>query len=191
MMKVLGSSALPPTVSSARLLHNKSDRAFRQMMYDLTVVSNHVERVRGYFAGSLEITPPQFALLMAVGHLGGTDGVEIGRIAQHLHVSPAFVTMEVQKLKKRKLVNKLPNPKDQRSILVCLSSSARKIISDLSPVIREINEHFFGVMTKEEFLIFSKVARKLVISGEETVQLASRLLGNEQSRGRVASNNRP
>lgn len=180
---VIGRTRLPPTVSSARLLHERSDQRFRQMMYDLTLIADKIQKIRGHFAAHLGITPPQYNILMAISHLGATDGVEIGGVARHLHVSSAFVTMEVKKLTRRKLVEKLPNPADQRSILVRLTDQAEHAVSSITPVVQEVNDHFFGVMKKEEFLIVSQLGRQLAISGSESEQLAAQLLQQRARRG--------
>lgn len=156
-------------------------------MYDLTLVAEKIHKIRGLFAAHLGMTPPQYNILMAVSHLGAVDGVEIGVIARHLHVSSPFVTMEVKKLTRRKLVEKLPNPSDQRSILVRLTAQTEQAIVTLTPIVQAVNDAFFGIMKKDEFLILSQLGRQLAISSVQGEQLASELLqhrSREDSRGR-------
>jgi MarR family transcriptional regulator, organic hydroperoxide resistance regulator len=183
---VIGKSKLPPTVSNPRLLHERSDQRFRQMMYDVTLIAEKVQRIRGHLASYLDMTPPQYNIMMAVSHLGAVDGVEVGVIARHLHVSPAFVTMEVKKLTRRKLVEKLPNPADQRSILVRLTAQAEQMVSGLTPLIQEVNDHFFGIMSKEEFQVLAQLGRRLAISAVESEQLTTELLENRIRRANRA-----
>ncbi|MGH1426177.1 MAG: MarR family winged helix-turn-helix transcriptional regulator [Pseudooceanicola sp.] len=169
-------SILPPTVSLPRLMPDQSDRGFRQMMYDLTLVGSYIERIRGHFATTIGITAPQYNILMAVSHLGMEEGVEIGRVAQHLHVSSAFVTTEIRKLVEAGWVDKAPNPRDQRSVLLALTKKSKKTIGDLTDTIQEVNDHFFGVMSKAEFETFSDLLRRLVLSGGQTDRMAQDLL---------------
>lgn len=175
---VIGRSKLPPTVSSSRLLHERSDQRFRQMMYDITLIAEKIQKIRGLFAAYLDMTPPQYNILMAVSHLGAVEGVEIGVIARHLHVSSPFVTMEVKQLTRRKLVEKLPNPADQRSILVRLTAQTEQAIAALTPMVQAVNDAFFGIMKKDEFLILSQLGRQLAISSLQGEQIAAELLQN-------------
>lgn len=179
---VIGKSKLPPVVSSSGLMHKRSDQRFRQMLYDLTLIAEKIQKIRGHFASHLKITPPQYNILMAISHLGADGGVEIGGIARHLHVSSAFVTMEVKKLTRAKLVEKLPNPADQRSILVRLTDQAERTISGLAPLVQDVNDHFFGIMKKDEFLALSDLGRQLAISSVQSEQLASELLQQQVRR---------
>ena len=84
------------------------DRQFRRLVQDLLTVSRRLEMARDYFGRRINVTGPQYNLLMTVAQLQGTTGVSVGSVAQAMHVSSAFVTSETGKLSDVGLIRKRP-----------------------------------------------------------------------------------
>src|SRR5262249_38528166 len=117
---------LPLTISLPALLNNKqSDRQFRQLVQDLLTLARRLETAPDYFGRQINVTGPQYNLLMTVAQLQGTTGISIGGVAQAMHVSSSFVTAEAGKLAEVGLLRKLPNPSDRRSALLKLTPLGR------------------------------------------------------------------
>jgi len=88
---------LPATISLPALLNNrKSDRQFRRLVQDLLTVAQRLEVARDYLGRRINVTGPQYNLLMTVAQLQGATGVSIGAVAQAMHVSSSFVTAETE-----------------------------------------------------------------------------------------------
>src|SRR5215831_16430182 len=86
---------LPLTISHPALLNNEqSDRQFRRLIQDLLTLARRLETARDYFGRRINVTGPQYNLLMTVAQLEGASGVSIGAAAQAMHVSSSFVTAE-------------------------------------------------------------------------------------------------
>ena len=90
---------LPLTISLPALLNNKqSDEQFRRLIQHLLTVARRLEMARDYFGRRINITGPQYNLLMTVAQLEGATGISVGAVAQAMHVSSSFVTAETGKL---------------------------------------------------------------------------------------------
>lgn len=165
-------SRLPPTVSERALLSGGTDARFRQMVYDLFTVSVRMEAVRDALAKDLGVTGPQYSILMAIARLAGTEGVPVGQVADQLHVTGAFVTVETGKLVRKELVNKTPNPTDGRSVLLRLSQRGAARLEQLAPKVCAVNDRFFGVLDRGEFETLARAASALVQCSEDAVAIA-------------------
>ena len=100
------------TVSASELLDRGSELQFRGLIQDLLTVARRLETARDYFGRLINVTGPQYHLLMTVAQLQGALGVSVGTVAQVMHVSSAFVASETGKLSSLGLLRKFPNPQD-------------------------------------------------------------------------------
>ena len=60
--------------------------------------STALEVARDYFGRRINLSGPQYHLLMTVAQLQGATGVSVGSVAQAMHVSSSFITSETGKL---------------------------------------------------------------------------------------------
>ena len=167
-----GIAALPTSVSRAALLENGSDTRFRQMVYDLFTVSVRMEAVRDALAKDLGVSGPQYSMLMAIARLAGADGVPVGRVANQLHVTGSFVTVETGKLVRGGLVEKAPNPQDGRSVLLRLSERGAALLERLATKVSAINDRFFEVLDRADFETLARIASMLVQGSDAAVAIA-------------------
>jgi DNA-binding MarR family transcriptional regulator len=156
------SYSLPATVSLAECLDGRSDRRFRQLIQDLLTVASRLQIARDYFGRRIDVTGPQYNVLMTVARLQGTTGVGVGSAAQAMHVSSAFVASETGKLSRIGYLKKHPNPQDGRGALLKLSPLGRKKIHRLTAEIRAVNDLFFGLLTARSFGVLCGSAEALV-----------------------------
>ena len=167
---------LSATISLATLLNGKrSDRQFRRLVRNLLTVATRVELARDYFGRGLNVTGPQYNLLMTVAELQGVAGVSVGSVAQAMHVSSSFVTTEAGKLLDAGLLRKQPNPSDRRGALLKLSPLGRVRIHRLLAEIRAVNDLFFGMLTAESFAALCAGAEALVEGSREAMQYIARM----------------
>jgi len=117
---------------------------------------------RDYFGRLINVTGPQYHLLMTVAQLQGDLGVSVGTVAQVMHVSSAFVTSESGKLSALGLLRKRQNPQDRRGALLSLTQAARLKMDRLIPEIRAVNDLFFGRLDAHSFSELCVSAAKLV-----------------------------
>src|SRR5215471_779102 len=160
----------PATVSLPALLRKQSDQQFRRLVQDLLTVSRRLEMARDYFARRINVTGPQYNLLVTVAQLQGTTGVSVGSVAQAMHVSSAFVASETRKLSDVGLIRKRPNPQDGRGALLSLAPGGRAKIDRLIGEIRIVNDLFFGLLGAQQFAELCASAGALVRGSSEAMQ---------------------
>ena len=130
---------------------------------------------RDYFGRRINVTGPQYNLLMSVAQLQGATGVSVGSVARAMHVSSSFVTAETGKLAALGLLRKQSNPSDRRSALLKLTSPGRAKIQRLVAEIRAVNDLFFGRLTAESFRALCVSAEALVGGSREAMQYIARM----------------
>ena len=166
----------PLTISLPRLLNNKqSDREFRRLIRDLLTLARRLETARDYYGHRINVTGPQYNLLMTVAQLEGATGISIGAVAQAMQVSSSFVTAETGKLSDAGLLRKVPDPSDGRSALLKLAPLGRTKIHGLFREIRAVNDLFFGSLNAQSFAALCESAEALVRGSREAMQYIARI----------------
>jgi len=138
-------------------------------------VSRRLELARDYFGRRISVTGPQYTLLMTVAQLQGTTGVSVGSVAKAMHVSSAFITLEIAKLSDAGMITKRPNPEDGRSALLSLAPAGRVRIDGLMSEIRRVNDLFFGLLDARSFAQLCASAGGLVRGSREAMQYIERI----------------
>src|SRR5579884_590239 len=69
----------PATVSKPELLDSdrSSDRGFRQFLYDFSVLGAHLEFARAYLASQMDLSSPQYNIVMIIAQYQGSRGVSV------------------------------------------------------------------------------------------------------------------
>lgn len=163
----------PATVTKPELLDSdgRSDRGFRQLLYDFSVLGAHLEFARAYLASQLDLSPPQYNIVMIVAQYQGAMGVRVSEVAQHLHVTKAFITSEVQRLDERGLVTKYPNPNDGRSVLLRLTAAGENKVLRIGPKRLFVNDHLFRSLSGRDFRNIARIVASLIGDFSKTVNM--------------------
>ncbi len=160
------------TVSKAELLVDGSDRDFRQLVHDTLAFAARIQEVRSRLGALIGLSGAQYTILVAIAHLQGRDGgVGVNLLADHLHLSGAFVTIEVNKLVAADLVTKAVNPEDRRRVLLTITAKANALLDELTVVQRPANDTLFDCLSAEDFHAFRAVVARLVTTGDRTLKL--------------------
>ena len=179
----------PLTATSPILVSGKSDHSLRKLLYDFFTVSARMETVRRYLGERVNITVPQYSIIMAVAELQGKSGVSVGRVGEYLHVTGPFVTMESGKLIKKGFLEKNPDLQDKRLSLLTLSPEGAKALQSLVPGLQQINDVFFELDSRAEFERLCKTLDKLVGNSQRALALINATRGNPRltlDRGGIA-----
>jgi DNA-binding MarR family transcriptional regulator len=164
----------PPSISARSLLRARSDRTFQKLVFDLFTVAARMEDVRVHFASRMGISGPQYSLLRAVASLQGNRGVSVGMIAEHLHVTSAFIAAQSRELMQHGLMAKREDATDRRVSRLSLTSKGERLVDDIIAELRPINDLFFGGLQKSEFEALAAIMDKLVdFSRSAIVQISS------------------
>ena len=162
----------PLTISRKELLDKsgKTDKLFRQFLYDLSIASGQLEVARSYLASQLGVSAPQYNILMVIAQYQHPEGIGLSEVANHLNVSIAHITNEIKKLGPSGLIISDLNPKDRRIRLVKIHPLAEKKFIELGFYQRNTNDELFANLTKKEFNQLRRVLKKLIADFRSTIE---------------------
>jgi MarR family transcriptional regulator, organic hydroperoxide resistance regulator len=161
-----------PTVSRPHLIVDGSDRAFRQFVHDALAFSARLQAVRGQLGALIGLSGTQYSILIAVAHLSGSDRkIGINQVADHLHFSGAFVTIEINKLVAGGLVRKDVDEEDRRRVVLNVTPKGRALLNELATVQRPVNDMLFRGFSTTDFKNIRKLMSGMVDAADEAVRL--------------------
>ena len=159
------------TVSKPELLADGSDVAFRQLVHDVLAFGARMQETRARIAAYVGLSGQQYTILITIAHHQSQDGYGIIQVAEHLRLSGAFVTIEVNKLVEAGLVRKRPNPVDRRRVLLTIMPKARDLLDKLSRIQRPSNDTIFGSLSASEFQMLGRIIPQLVEGADQSLKL--------------------
>jgi DNA-binding MarR family transcriptional regulator len=164
-------SALPLTVTRPELLNDDTDRDFRKLVHNIFAFMARHEAIRDGHARQIGLAGIEYTILISIGHLALDGDVNVKTVADHLHMSGAFITTVTSKLQGLGLVEKTQDSVDRRRISLVTTEKGKSLLRRLAPYQREINDVEFGSLSREEFQFLSKIFETLIVSGDEAVAL--------------------
>ena len=170
------SPKVPLTISRPELLVDGSDRHFRQLVHNLFGFLVRHEAVRSGHGARIGLVGIEYTVLISIRHLSAEEGdVSVNRVADHLHLSGAFVTTITNKLLKRGLIHKTTDPADRRRVRLEVSNKGSELLAQLAPVQRRVNDVQFGCLGAKEFRQLLDISARLIESSERAVKLQAYL----------------
>ena len=163
--------AKPLTVSRPELLTNGSDGRFRSLVHGMLAFAARLEGVRSRFAALLGLTGIQYTILISIRHLQGDGDVTVGAVADHLHLSGAFVTIETGKLLRMGLITKIQDLKDRRRVCLRVTERGRQLLAKLAPVQAPVNDALFDFLSAEQFREIAARIDGVVECGDRAIAL--------------------
>jgi DNA-binding MarR family transcriptional regulator len=167
---------LPLTISRPELLVNGSDRDFRHLVHAFFGFLARHEKIRDGHATVIGLAGIEYTVLISIAHLAADGDVNIKTVADHLHVSGAFITSIARRLLQHGLIHKRVDPADRRKVTLTLSAKGRGLIEKLAPVQRRVNDVEFGGLSKDEFRFLLDIIDRLIESGDRAVALQTYIL---------------
>ncbi|MGE3987293.1 MarR family winged helix-turn-helix transcriptional regulator [Pseudorhodoplanes sp.] len=162
----------PLTISRPEMLVDGSDRQFRQLVHNLFGLLARHESVRAGHGARIGLVGIEYTVLISIRHLSAEEGdVSVNRVADHLHLSGAFVTTITNRLLKRGLIHKTTDPADRRRVRLEVSAKGSELLARLAPVQRRVNDLQFGCLTAKEFRFLLDITERLIESSERAVKL--------------------
>ena len=161
----------PLTVSRAELLVDGSDTQFRAFVHGMLAFAAQLEAVRDGFATLLGLTGIQYTILISISHLQSDSDVTVGAVADHLHLSGAFVTTETGKLLHLGLITKVQDLKDRRRVCLRVTGKGRELLSDLARVQVQVNDVLFDFLSAEQFHAVGAAIDRIVTCGDRAIAL--------------------
>lgn len=181
-------TSLPLTASRPELLVGGSDREFRELVHDMLAFSSAIQEVRNRLGQQIGLSGTQYTLLISIARLSESNGeLGVNQLADHLHLSGAFVTIEVNKLVAAGLVTKTVNPDDRRRVVLAITEEARQRLRDLSHIQCPANDALFEPLEEKDFRALRDVMRRLADTGPRTLAVIDALTVDKPKRKRKTS----
>ncbi len=159
------------TVSRPELLMDGSDQAFRQLVHDIMAFGARMQENRARVAEYIGLSAQQYTILTTIAHHQDQDGFGIIQVADHLRLSGAFVTIEVNKLVEAGLVAKKTNQADRRRVLLTVLPKGRALLDKLCKIQRPSNDTIFGSLSAADFQILRTIIPQLVEASDQSLKL--------------------
>ena len=163
--------SLPLTVTRPELLNDGTDRDFRKLVHNIFAFMARHETIRDGHARQIGLAGVEYTILISIGHLGLDGDVNVKTIADHLHMSGAFVTTVTSKLQTLGLVEKTQDSVDRRRISLAITEKGKALLRQLAPYQREINDVEFGPLSREDFQTLSRILEALIDSSDKAFAL--------------------
>jgi MarR family transcriptional regulator, organic hydroperoxide resistance regulator len=164
-------ASLPLTVTRPELLNDGTDRNFRKFVHNIFAFMARHEAIRDGHARQIGLAGIEYTVLISIGHLALDGDVNVKTVADHLHMSGAFITTVTSKLQTLGLVEKTQDSVDRRRISLVTTEKGKSLLRTLAPYQREINDVEFASLSKEEFQFLSKIFEDMIATSDEAVAL--------------------
>ena len=140
-----------PVISIPSLTNQESDYLLRTILWDFFSITRHLDKIRTCWGGMIDITGPQWNILMAIDHLDEGGGVSVGEIANKLHVNSTFVTAQSKIMEKSGHLRRVTSKSDRRVVLVSLRQSTINKLDGFYKQRKQVNGMVFGGFSAKEF----------------------------------------
>ncbi|MBA7475416.1 hypothetical protein ES707_10786 [subsurface metagenome] len=124
--------------------------------WEIVSINFHLAKLRQFWAKALNISGPQWMILLAVSDLDKGDGVPVNAVAKMLQVDSSFVTTQSKRLEKSGLLHRKPSPTDARVVRMSLTDKSRDHLSRLAARQQAVGEFTFEEFSSDELTEFSE-----------------------------------
>ncbi|CAH1680437.1 DNA-binding transcriptional regulator, MarR family [Hyphomicrobiales bacterium] len=169
------------TVAKPELLDRDGDARFRDLLHNLFAFGSRLDDARARFAGYIGLTPPQYLILIAVSLAAPESEMGVAQVAERLHLSGAFVTIEVNKLVKQGLIAKDPHSSDKRRVNLTVTARGFEKLERLATLQRPVNDALFAPLDRADFEYLGQIMRRLATGADQAIHLADHLIASEST----------
>jgi DNA-binding MarR family transcriptional regulator len=170
----------PLTISRPELIVNGSDKEFRELVHNLFGFLARHERIRSGHAKVIGLAGIKYTVLISIAHLSMEGDVNVKTVADHLHLSGAFITSTTRCLLQLGLIHKTMDTVDRRRVTLTISNKGREALEKLAPVQRRINDAEFACLSREEFRALNDLMKRLIECGDRAVALQTYLFSSAE-----------
>jgi DNA-binding MarR family transcriptional regulator len=157
------------TTTRPELLDDGSDFRFRALIYDFLAFNNRLGEIRNGLGTLIDLPGTQYSTLIAIAMLEERTSPGVSDVAEYLHVSGTFVTLEVKKLIARGLITKSPSNIDRRRVSLAATPKGMELLRELRRLQAPINDTMFANISRDDFETLSRVLPLLNAQAEEAL----------------------
>ncbi|WP_086981473.1 MarR family transcriptional regulator [Vibrio aphrogenes] len=129
------------------------------------LVNQHKERLLNQYLMPLDMTPAQFKVLSTMKFDEMKSPAEISKL---LAIDCGSMTRMVERLVKKSLIEKHPNPEDKRGVILCLTQEGEALLYQCIEVIKqEVSPLLVGNLSPQEVQQLSTLLQRLLSQANE------------------------
>lgn len=151
---------------------------FRQFIHNTTAFATRMQAIRKALGRAIGLSPTQYTILVAISRRERKGGVGLNYIAERLHFTAAFATIEVNKLVAAGLVTKRENPEDRRRVLLAVTPKGRDLLRSLKAIQEPANDILAEGLSHEDLDLMRQKMLQLVNNTSRALQLIEFLTGD-------------
>jgi MarR family transcriptional regulator, organic hydroperoxide resistance regulator len=123
----------------------------RRFTWAVASISVHLDELNGLWGRALDISGPQWMILITLAELDQDKGIPVNAVAKKLHVDSSFVTTQSKMLEKKGLLRRRTSEQDARVVQMSLTDKTYKQMAQLSSRQQALNEFVFAELNGNEF----------------------------------------
>ncbi len=125
---------------------------------NVEVALRRVDQVYGQAVAPLGLTVIEWYVLRA---LYERDGQHASDLAHTVGRAPTSFTPILDKLERKEVVERRPDPKDRRAVRVYLTAKGRRLRGDVRVIAKDVDTHIQGMVNPKEWLAFQRILAQL------------------------------
>ncbi|SFQ30471.1 MarR family winged helix-turn-helix transcriptional regulator [Caldicoprobacter faecalis] len=98
---------------------------------------------------------------IALAVIIANEGISQRQLSEKLFITPASTTALLQKLEKAGLIERMPDPNDQRAFCIYATEKGRMVDQQMKEGLKELEEACFHNFTEQELKEFRRLLLKL------------------------------
>jgi MarR family transcriptional regulator, organic hydroperoxide resistance regulator len=162
---------MPLTVTRPELISEGSDRDFRRLVHGLFGLFSRHGKIRDGHAKFIGLKGIDYTVLISIAHLSSEGDVSVRAVADHLHLSGAFITTVTRRLMELALIHKETDAYDKRRVSLTVSAKGRALLKRLAPIQRQVNDVEFEGLSASDFNRLLELIEMLIQSSERAIAL--------------------
>lgn len=127
----------------------------RRFTWAIASISVHLEELNGFWGRALDISGPQWMILIALAELDQDKGIPVNAVAKKLQVDSSFVTTQSKILEKKGLLRRRTSDQDARVVQMSLTDKTYKHMSSLASQQETLNAFIFAEFDNSELEDFT------------------------------------
>ena len=139
-----------------------------EVLSRMSRLDHHLDAARRAAFAAHDIEPWEFDVLAALRRAGTPYELSPGRLLRETLVTSGTMTNRVDRLVARTLVERLPDPRDRRGVLVRLTDRGRETVDGALSGLLEHERRLLSALSPEELRELAGLMRRLAVSLEPT-----------------------
>ena len=137
-----------------------------EVLSRMSRLDHHLDAARRAAFAAHQLEPWEFDVLAALRRAGTPYELSPGRLLRETLVTSGTMTNRVDRLVARSLVERLPDPRDRRGVLVRLTDLGRETVDGALSGLLEHERRLLSALTPSELRELAALMRRLAVSLE-------------------------